>query len=271
MNALQDKVVVITGGSRGLGHATALEFSRSGAYVAICSRIPDGVQRALAGLPDPTRVLGVPCDVRDLDQVRQLADATEKKFGRIDIWINNAGVSHPYHKMMDVDSARWRESFDTNFWGTYHGVRAALEKMLPRKNGRVISILGFGADRPAPNQSGYGTSKTAVWRLTQTLAQEYAGSGVEIFAAQPGMIWTEMLTQAEGVDVSVQSRFEWAMRVFGNAPTVPAQWVARIAAQPNVNGKMLRLVTPKMFVPRMIGEMLGAGKRNPRPWENLAG
>ena len=77
-----------------------------------------------------------------------------------------------------------------------------------------------------------------------------------------------MLTDAEGVDPNVRSRFEWAMRVFGNAPAAPARFVADIATRPDVNGKMFRFVTPRMFVPRMLGEMLGAGKRNPRPWES---
>ncbi len=85
----------------------------------------------------------------------------------------------------------------------------------------------------------------------------------------PGMIWTEMLTGAEGVDEPrLRTRFEWAMRVFGNPPEVPARFVVQIAERGSENGKMYRLMTPRVFVPRMIGEMLGAGKRNPRPWEN---
>jgi len=267
MISLQDQVVVITGSSRGFGKATALEFARAGAFVAISSRSSDAVNRTLAEMPDPNRGLGVPCDVRAIEQLRQLADAVIAKFGRIDIWINNAGIAHPYKKLLDVDATAWRDSFETNFFGTAFGARAALEKMTPQKHGRIINILGFGADRPAPNQSAYGTSKAAVLALTKTLAQEYADVGVSICAVQPGMIWTEMLTGAEGVEASVQSRFEWAMRVFGNAPAAPARFVADIATREKVNGKMFRFVTPRMFAPRMIAEMLGAGKRNPRPWE----
>lgn len=266
----QTRTVVITGGSRGLGKALAVEFIRLGALVVIGSRSQDSMNLALALSPDPKRVLGMQCDVRDFEQARALALAAVRKFGEIDLWINNAGSSHPYQKMMDVAPARWRESFDTNFLGTYHGSRAALENMLPRQQGRIINILGFGADRPAPNQSAYGTSKAAVFRLTQTLAQEYAASGVAICAVQPGMIWTEMLTSAEGVDPKLQSRFEWAMRVFGNAPRIAAQWVAEVAMREGVNGRLYRMVTARVFVPRMIRELLGAGKRDPHPWANLA-
>lgn len=219
-------------------------------------------------MPDPTRVFGSVCDVRSVQEVRKLADAAIARFGRIDIWVNNAGIAHPYKKMLEVELADWCDSFETNFFGAAFGCRVALEKMIESKSGRIINIVGFGVDRPAPNQSGYGTSKAAILALTRTLALEYGKSGVSLCAVQPGMIWTGMLTDAEGVDPSLRSRFEWAMRVFGNAPTAPARFVIDIAERADVNGKMFRFVTPRMFVPRMLGEMLGAGKRHPRPWEN---
>lgn len=268
MSMLQDQVVVITGSSRGYGRAAAFEFARAGARVVISSRSADAVNRTLSEMPDPTRMLGIACDVRAIDQLRKLADAALARFGRIDIWVNNAGIAHPYKKMLEVDLAAWRDSFETNFFGAAYGSRVAYEKMQLQKTGRIVNILGFGADRPAPNQSGYGTSKAAVLALTRTLALEYAESGVSICAVQPGMIWTEMLTNAEGVDAKLHARFEWAMRVFGNAPAAPARFLAHLATRTDVNGKMFRFVTPRMFVPRMLGEMLGAGKRNPHPWEN---
>ncbi len=82
------------------------------------------------------------------------------------------------------------------------------------------------------------------------------------------MIWTEMLTNAQGVETpQLRERMEWAMRVFGNPPEVPARFVRNLAEHPNGSGKMYRVLTPRVFMPRMLKEMLGAGKRNPRPWE----
>jgi NAD(P)-dependent dehydrogenase (short-subunit alcohol dehydrogenase family) len=263
-----NKVIVITGSSRGFGRAMAEEFQRSGARVIVSSRNAQAVQATVQSLPRPADALGVSCDVRDLEQVRRLAEATIDRFGQIDIWINNAGISPGWGKLTAIDPARWRESFDTNFYGTYHGCRVALDKMLPRRHGQIVNVLGAGADRPAPNQSAYGTSKAAVARLTRTLALEYADSGVTINAVMPGMIWTEMLTRAEGVEQArMRTRFEWAMRVFGNPPEVPARFVLEILQREGETGKTYRLITPRVFVPRMLGEMLGAGKRNPRPWE----
>ncbi len=262
-----NQTVVITGSSRGLGKQMAIEFQNAGARVVLSSRDADAVKRAVDTLPRPADAFGVACDVRDFDQVRALADATMQKFGALDVWINNAGLSHPYTKLGKIDPGAWRASFETNFFGVYHGCRVALDAMMPRQRGQIINILGAGAFQAAPNQSAYGTSKTAIARLTETLALEYADSGIAIYAVQPGIIWTEMILKAEGVDdPKLRARFDWAKRVFGNPPNVPARFIATLAERGGVNGKMYRVVTPKMFVPRMIGEMFGAGKRNPRPW-----
>lgn len=271
MPSLTNSVVVITGSSRGFGYAMAVEFARAGARVVLSSRDAEAVKRAVDSLPNPGNALGMACDVRDLAQVRALADAAVAKFGQIDVWINNAGVSPGWGKTLDIDPVRWRESFETNFFGTANGCRVALEKMLPRKSGHIINILGAGAKKAAPNQSAYGTSKTAVARFTETLAQEYADSGIIINSVMPGMIWTEMLASAEGVDEPrMRARFEWAMRVFGNPPQVPARFVLQMAQRAQSNGKTFSVLKPTMYVPRMIGEMMGAGKKNPRPWDKAS-
>jgi glucose 1-dehydrogenase len=269
MGRLTNKVVVITGSSRGFGLAMAAEFQHAGARVVLSSRDGERLKQAVASLPDPTGAFRIPCDVRDLVQVRGLAQAAVKKFNRIDIWVNNAGLAAPWGKLLQIDPAAWRASFDTNIIGTYNGCRAALEIMAPAKRGQILNILGFGADRPAPNQSPYGTSKAAIAMLTRTLALEYGGTGITVNAVQPGMIWTEMLTRAQGVeDPNLRTRMEWAMRVFGNPAEVPARFVVHVAVQDGANGKIFRVITPRVFLPRMIREMLGAGKSNPRPWES---
>lgn len=268
MSQLTDQVVVITGSSRGFGKAMALEFQRAGARVVLSSRHGDAAHSAAAALPDPVRALAVECDVRDLAAVRALADAAVRAFGGIDIWVNNAGLSPGWGKLHTVDPELWRLSYDTNSLGTYNGCRVALETMLRIGKGQVINILGIGADKPAPNQTAYGTAKAAVAMLTRTLAIEYAAAGITFNAVMPGMIWTDMLTQAQGVPPNMKSRMEWAMRVFGNPPEVPARFVVQIAQDGSANGRTYRLLTPRVFVPRMVREIFGGSWNNPRPWEN---
>src|SRR5512142_320974 len=131
MSDFADQVVVITGSSRGYGKAMAVEFQQAGARLVLSSRHADAVQAAVASLPRPADAFGIECDVRDLAQVRALADAAVQKFGPVDIWINNAGQSPGWGKLHTIDPERWREAFDTNIIGAYNGCRAALEKMLP--------------------------------------------------------------------------------------------------------------------------------------------
>lgn len=267
MTALDGGVVVITGSSRGFGKAMAIEFQNAGARVVVSSRHRDAAESTAAALPNPANALACECDVRDLAAVRAMADAAVQAFGEIDIWINNAGLSAGWGRLHTVDPEHWRESYDTNSIGTYNGCRVALEKMLPRDKGQIINILGVGADKPAPNQTAYGTAKAAVAMLTRTLAIEYASTGITFNAVMPGMIWTDMLTRAEGVHPSMKARMEWAMRVFGNPPEVPARFVLGIAQARGGSGKTYRLLTPRVYVPRMVREMLGGSRRNPRPWE----
>ena len=106
MAKLQNEVVVITGSSRGFGKAMAIEFQRAGARVVVSSRDADAVQRAVSALHDPANALGTVCDVRDLEQVRALADAAVNQFGEIDVWINNAGISPGWGKLTQIDPAR---------------------------------------------------------------------------------------------------------------------------------------------------------------------
>lgn len=267
MLSLKDTVVVITGSSRGLGYAMAREFLNAGARVVISSRDGETVDRAVAALLNPGNVFGMVCDARDLGQMRALADATVAQFGQIDVWVNNAGLSPGWGPLMKIDPEKWRASFETNFFGAANGCRVALEKMLPRQSGHIVNVLGAGVNKPAPNQSAYGTAKAAIARLTETLAIENADTGIIINAVMPGMIWTDMLLGAKGVDEpSRRARFEWAMRVFGNPPAVPAKFVLRMAQRGGGNGKTFSVLSPRTVVPRMLGEMLGAGKRNPQPW-----
>lgn len=234
MGILQDRVVVITGASRGLGLASARACAAEGAAVVLTSRRGDSVEQTVAALRgEGLKVAGAVCDVSDLAQVEALADFAVSEFGRFDVWVNNAGYAGAWGPAAHLGPAAFMRVVQTNIIGTYNGSIVALRRFVPAGRGKLINILGKGADgRPSPNQSAYSSSKAWMTSFTRTLAQEYRASGVGIYAYNPGMMTTDLLT-----DVVAVSGFEdtlkalpTVMRMWAKPPEVPARRVAWLAS-----------------------------------------
>jgi NAD(P)-dependent dehydrogenase (short-subunit alcohol dehydrogenase family) len=192
------KIVVITGSTRGIGWGLAREFLRRDCGVAVSSRNTQRVGEAaaqLAGEFGNELVFGQPCDVTDFDSVQALWDATVKRFGCVDIWINNAGVSHRQADLTVLPLADIRSVIETNVIGTIYGCRVALRGMRERGSGAIYNLEGLGSDgRRIQGLHLYGTSKYAIAYLTDALAGETKGSGVIVGAIRPGMVLTELIT-----------------------------------------------------------------------------
>src|SRR5262249_31610548 len=133
-------------------------------------------------------------DVADPAQMEALAVHAVERFGRIDLWVNNAGASAPWARTLDVPRDAYERVIRTNILGGYYGSVTALRHILPRRSGKLINLAGIGARGPAPFANAYGPSKAWVRSFTLALAREYRDSGVGIFLFGPGMVLTEMLT-----------------------------------------------------------------------------
>ncbi len=193
-NQLKDKVVVITGSTRGFGYAAAQELLKAGATVVVSGRSKKALDQASRALSDFGNVTGLPCDVREENQVYNLARRVVEKFGRIDIWINNAGYSAGSGITLDIPPAKILDMFLANDLGTFYGTQAALHFMLDRKEGLLINLYGAGSNGKAASPMGmYATTKAWVTSFTRTLAKEIRGSGVRLMAFSPGMMLTDML------------------------------------------------------------------------------
>jgi glucose 1-dehydrogenase len=228
MGALDGKVAVVTGGTRGLGLAIARAYTREGAAVVVASRSADAVTQAVTQLQsNDGRVAGIPCDVGDLAQVQALKKYALDTFGQLDIWINNAGIAGPYGATAHIEPEMFTAVLQTNVIGTYHGSWVAMQHFLPRHTGKLINILGAGSRRPMPMQNAYTSSKGWMKNFTSILAQEYKDSGVGVYAFNPGMMVTELLTQVDAVE-GYEGRltsFDTVIRMFGKPPEVPAEKV----------------------------------------------
>jgi glucose 1-dehydrogenase len=257
MGVLDGKVAVITGGTRGLGLAIARAYIREGVAVVVASRSADAVTQAITQLQsNDARVAGIPCDVGDLAQVQALKKHALDTFGQLDIWINNAGIAGPYGATAHIAPEMFTAVLQTNIIGTYHGSWVAMQHFLPRHAGKLINILGAGARRPMPMQNAYTSSKGWMKNFTSVLAQEYKDSGVGVYAFNPGMMVTELLTQVDAIE-GYEGRlasFDTVIRMFGKPPEVPAEKVVWLGSHAT-DGKT-GLMVEQSTVFSMLGGVL---------------
>ena len=235
MGLLDNKVAVITGSSRGLGYAIAETYAEQGAAVVLAARTTRAVDEAVAKLrARGFRASGLACDVANRAQVEALAEHAVQTFGQIDIWVNNAGVSGAFGPTAHLPNEMFERVINTNITGVYYGSVTALRHMVPRKTGKLINLLGRGEGGPVKYQNAYASSKAWVRSFTLALAQEYADSGVGVYAFNPGLVDTDMLHQLEAVQGYEHklNPLRMVMRFWANPPEVPAKkalWLASSA------------------------------------------
>jgi glucose 1-dehydrogenase len=262
MGMLDGKVAVITGSTKGLGLAIARAYAREGARVVISSRSSTAVVAAVADLQATgAQVAGMACDVADLAQVEKLATFAVAQFGRFDIWVNNAALSAPYGPVTGISPEAFTAATKTNVLGTYNGSLVAMRHFLPRRQGKLINLTGAGATKPVPFQAAYASSKAWIRNFTLALAKEHAESGVGVFALQPGLMLTDLVTNVEvvpGWEERVMA-LPTVLRLLGNPPEVPAEralWIASSATDGRT-GQEFRVLTAA----RMLKGLLREGVR----------
>jgi 3-oxoacyl-[acyl-carrier protein] reductase len=189
---------VITGGSQGFGRHIVDAFINHGANVVFCARNAADVDRAakemLSTLPTGQRVRGVVCDVSAPDQVQALFQQAAE-FGQLHIVVNNAGVYGPIGPTEDVALTEWINALQINLTGPFLVSQHAIRAMKPNGWGRIINISGGGATSPMPRLASYASTKAALVRLTETLAEELRDFGIAVNAVAPGALHTRLMEQ----------------------------------------------------------------------------
>ena len=192
---LKDKVAIITGGSRGIGFATADAFLREGATVIIAASSKASADKAVAALkekyPD-RRVAGIAPDLANLEDVRSIFKTVSATYGCIDILVNNAGVSEST-PFMSYTEETFDKVMDLNVKGVFNATRAAAECMVPRGTGVILSTSSMVSISGQPSGFAYPASKFAVNGLTVSLARELGPKGVRVNAVAPGITETDMM------------------------------------------------------------------------------
>lgn len=189
-----NKVVLITGAGAGLGFACAQAFADAGARLAITDISQDALDKAVTELQNSgAEVLGLLNDVSNSDDVEALLKAIVKRFGRLDIAVNNAGTATPLQEFHEVGEAEFDRVMAVNLKGVWLCMQAEIRQMLQQGGGRIVNMASATSRNTYPNASPYVTSKFAVAGLTRTVAVEYADRDIRINAICPGNVATPLV------------------------------------------------------------------------------
>lgn len=197
MTELRERVVLITGGSRGLGAALAEAFGRAGARVAVCGRDREALRRVEADVRRTgAECFASPVDVTDAESVRSWVGEAERRWGAAAVLVNNASVLGPRAALREYPLAEWRQTLEVNLTGTFIVTQAALPGMVRRGGGSIVNVSSGAAIPPRASWGAYAISKLAVEGLTQNLAREMERTGVRVNAVDPGAMRTGMRADA---------------------------------------------------------------------------
>ncbi|NJC96036.1 MAG: hypothetical protein C3F07_18595 [Anaerolineales bacterium] len=253
-------IIVITGSTRGIGYGLAEAFLRLGCAVVVSGRSEKTTSEAasqLAAKYEPARVLGLACDVVDPAQVASLWNEAVGHFGRVDIWINNAGHSGDMEMAWGIPPGEVMSVIDTNLVGTILGSQVAMRGMQAQGHGAIYNMEGMGSDgRKHSGLTFYGTTKAAVHYFTESLALEAKDTPILIGGLRPGMVATDMLRDRYK---SRPDEWERAKRIF-NILAEPvgtvAPWLAQKMLSNQKKGAILSYSSPWKLVWKFISSPL---------------
>src|SRR5258706_3306254 len=195
------RAILITGPLAGIGRATALACAREGASIVVSGRHGDKGKALVSELQEiGAEATFIKSDVRHEDEVRALVDETVKRFGHLDVAVNNAGTEGKPGPLTDQTAESYSATFDTNVLGTLLSMKHELRVMLAQGSGSIVNVSSTYGRTGAPGASVYVASKHAVEGLTKSAALEAAGSGVRVNVVAPGPIETGMLNRFTGTD-----------------------------------------------------------------------
>ncbi len=216
-----NKAILITGASRGIGEATARYFAQHGANVALLARSVDTLSRITAEInKNGGNAISTPGDVSCYADVYAAVQTTRQQFGKLDVLVNNAGLIEPIARLADSDPKVWSHIADVNFKGVYYGLRAAIPPMLEAKGGTIINISSGAANSALEGWSHYCATKAAALSLTRCAHKEYGDQGIRVIGLSPGTVDTEMQIAIRESGINPVSRLDPSIHI-------PAEWVAK--------------------------------------------
>ena len=215
---MTDKVVLITGASRGIGAATARAFADAGAKVALLARSTSEIE-AIASDIGP-KAIAIPCDVADFASLQAAVATTEAELGPLDVFIGNAGLLDPISHLADADPDAWGKTIDVNLKGVFNGMRAVMGGMIARGAGTIITVSSGAAHGPVEGWSAYCSSKAGAYMLTRCADHENRDKGLRVMGLSPGTVATDMQRDIKASGVNPVSQLDWSVHI-------PPEWPAQ--------------------------------------------
>lgn len=248
-------VAVITGSTRGIGLGLAREFLRRGHGVVVSGRSSASVDKAMAALAEDAageaQLIGHACDVSELSQVQALWDAAVQHFGRVDYWINNAGLIHVYKNIAELPTDDFASIVKTNLSGVIHGTQVATAGLKTQDGGGwIYNMEGFGSDgMTRPGLTLYGTTKRAVTYFTACAIKELKDTPVKVGYIQPGIVMTD-LGMGETKDLPKEERRQkkFLMLLGDTVEDVTTYVVEHVLANTKHGKRIAWLTIPKILL-----------------------
>lgn len=230
MNHIQAKVVVITGASSGIGEATAKLLARNGAKVVLAARREERLQTIMGEIvQEGYEAASYKADVVSAEDMQSLAKFAMDRYGRIDVWVNNAGVM-PVSNLSELRVSEWEQMIDVNIKGVLYGIAATLPIMREQQAGHIINVSSVSGHSVSPSSSVYSATKFAVRAITEGLRQEEsASSRIRTTIVSPGIVETELLETVKSPELRKMADY---VRTMSISPYRIADAIAHAINQP---------------------------------------
>ena len=221
---LTNKAAVITGASRGIGEAAALELASQGVSVVLAARSKNSLDEIVSRIiENGGTACAVECDVSEYQEVADAVTECVAQYGKIDILVNNAGLIDPIARLEDSDPNQWGNVVDVNLKGVYHGLRSALPLMKQQGSGVIVNISSGAATGALEGWSHYCATKAGVLSLTKCAHKEFGELGIRVVGMSPGTVATDMQVSIKDSGINPVSQLE-------PSDHIPPEWPAKAIA-----------------------------------------